>query len=137
MINASGICDSYHFALSIASDEAHTRERQRSKEDHVKFVIAYTSQAGSSAEDNVKSGEAAQKLLANWMPSPTATIHQWVQRCDGNGGFSVLETDNAADLLKDLATWSPWLKFELFPVLDVLDATVATQEAIETARSVL
>jgi hypothetical protein len=103
----------------------------------MKFVIAYTSQAGGSAEDNVKSAEAAQKLLANWIPSPSGVIHQWVSRVDGNGGFSVIETDNAADLLKDLSTWSPWLRFEVFPVLDIADAAGATQEAINTAASVL
>jgi hypothetical protein len=107
------------------------------KGEHMKFVIAYTSQAGGSAEDNIKSAEAAQKLLANWVPSPSGTIHQWVSRLDGNGGFSVIETDNASDLLKDLSTWSPWLRFELFPVIDILDGTVATQEAINTASSVL
>jgi hypothetical protein len=108
-----------------------------SEEVRMKFVLAYTANSGSSAAENVASGEAAQKLLANWTPSPSATIHQWVQRCDGNGGFSVIETDNAADLFKDLATWSPWIKFEVFPVLDILDAVPVQQEAIEAARSVL
>ena len=103
----------------------------------MKFVIAYTPHEGGSAADNLTSAESARKLLANWAPSPSATIHQWVQRCDGNGGFSVIEGDNATDLMKDLASWTPWLKFEVFPVLDVLEATVVTDEAIEVARSVI
>ena len=103
----------------------------------MKFVLAYTPHAGSSAADNLASAESAQKLLANWAPSPSGTIREWVTRVDGYGGFAVIDGDNPKELLKDLATWSPWLRFELFPVVDVLDATEPTQEAIEVARSVI
>jgi hypothetical protein len=103
----------------------------------MKFVLTYTQHSSGTAADNVASGEAAQKLLANWAPSPAATIHQWVSRCDGNGGFSVIETDNAGDLLKDLTTWSPWLEFQVFPVVDILDATPLVQDAINAAKAVV
>jgi hypothetical protein len=103
----------------------------------MKFVLAYTTREGSDAEDNLKSAESAQKLLANWTPSPNASISEWVQRCDGVGGFAVLETENAKDLYRDLATWSPWLKFDVYPVLDILDAAPLTEEAIHKAGSVL
>jgi hypothetical protein len=109
---------------------------QAIKGGRMKFVIAYTPHEGGTAADNLTSAESAQKLLANWVPAG-GTIHQWVQRCDGQGGFAVVDNDSAADLMKDLATWSPWLKFQLFPVVDVLDATVVNQEAIEVARSVI
>jgi hypothetical protein len=103
----------------------------------MKFVLAYTTRDGSTAEDNLKSAEAAQKLLVNWVPSPNANITEWVQRCDGTGGFAVLETENAKDLYRDLAVWSPWLKFEVHPVLDILDATPLTDEAIHIAAAAL
>lgn len=103
----------------------------------MKFVLSYTERSGGSAAENVAAGESAQKLLANWSPSPSATIHQWVSRCDGNGGFSVLETDNAGELLRDLTTWSPWLDFQVFPVVDILDATPLTAEALDLAKSVV
>ena len=103
----------------------------------MKFVLAYTPREGSDAEDNLKSLESSQKLLANWTPSPNATIREWVQRCDGDGGFAVIEGDNMKDLYRDLAVWSPWLKFQVYPVLDVLEATTLTEEAIHIAGSVL
>jgi len=103
----------------------------------MKFVLAYTQKSGGSAADNVAGGEAAQKLLSNWTPSAAATIHQWVQRCDGNGGFSVLETDNAAELYKDLMTWAAWIDFQVYPVLDILEASPITNEALSVARSVI
>ena len=103
----------------------------------MKFVLSYTLRAGGSVEERVTGGEAAQKLLANWAPSDTGTIHQWVQRCDGNGGFAVVENDNQADLFRDLAVWAPWLDFEVVPVLDIADATPIQSDALEKARSVL
>ena len=103
----------------------------------MKFVLAYTQRSAGSAADNVAAGQAAEKLLSNWTPSPQATMHEWVQRCDGNGGFAVLETDNAGELYKDLATWNPWLEFQVYPVLDILEATPITSEALSLAKSVV
>ena len=103
----------------------------------MKFVISYTMKSGGSVEERVAGGEAAQKLLANWTPSPSATIHQWVERCDGGGGFSVIETDNAKDLFKDLTTWSPWIDFQLYPVIDIVEGTALTDDALHLARSVV
>jgi Protein of unknown function (DUF3303) len=103
----------------------------------MKFVLSYKLRAGGSIEERVTGGEAAQKLLANWAPSDKATIHQWVQRCDGTGGFAVLENDDQAELFRDLAVWAPWLDFEVIPVLDIADATPIQQDALEKARSVL
>ena len=103
----------------------------------MKFVLQYTDRSGGSVANNLAAAESAQKLLSNWTPNPAATIQQWVQRCDGTGGFAVLETDDAGALYKDLATWSPWIEFQVHPVLDILDATALTDEAIAIARSVL
>lgn len=103
----------------------------------MKFVLEYTDRVHGTVDDNIAAAESAQKLLSNWTPNPTATIHQWVQRCDGGGGFAVLETDDAGALYKDLAVWNPWIEFKVHPVLDILDATPLTDEAIATARSVI
>ena len=103
----------------------------------MKFVLSYTTRSGGSAAENAGSAEAAVKLLSNWAPSKAATLHQWVTRCDANGGFAVLETDNAADLYRDLATWTPWLEFQLHPVIDVQESTPLSQEAASVFRTVL
>jgi hypothetical protein len=110
--------------------------RQREGVD-MKIVLTYTARSGGNVADNVAAGMAAEKLLSNWTPSPQATVHEWVQRCDGNGGFAVLENDNAAELYKDLATWTPWLEFQVYPVLDILEATPITNEALAIAKSVV
>lgn len=96
----------------------------------MKFVLAYTMRDGGSATDRHEAAKAAQRLLANWQPSGAATIHEWMSRCDGNGGFSVIETDDGVELLKDLSTWGTYLEFTAYPVVDIGDATPATDAAI-------
>ncbi len=102
----------------------------------MKFVFTYTTQQGGSEADRHEAGKKAQQLLETWQPSDSASILQWVSRVDGNGGFSVIETDNAENILKDLATWSSFLDFQVYPVVDIADATPVTQAAL-AARSAL
>ena len=103
----------------------------------MKFVITYVERAGGSAAENVASGEAASKLLSNWTPSQAATIHQWVQRCDANGGFAVIETDNGGELFKDLATWTAFSEFHVYPVVDMMDAPALMEQALGIVKSVV
>jgi Protein of unknown function (DUF3303) len=103
----------------------------------VKFVLTYTVRPGASASENVESAKASMKLLSSWSPSPSYTIHQWVERCDGNGGFAVTEGDDPGQMYKDLSTWTPWLEFQLYPVIDILESTPLAEEAIAIAQSVL
>jgi hypothetical protein len=103
----------------------------------MKFALAWTNRQGGSPADNVGAMDASVKLLASWQPNPDHEIHQWVQRCDGDGGFCVLDTDNAAALYKDLAAWGPWIDFRVYPVLDIGESTPLMAEAAATARSVI
>ena len=102
----------------------------------MKFVLAFTNRNGGSGEDAEEGQERAMKLLAKFQPSESATIHQWVTRCDGGGGFSVLETDNAENLLHDLSIWSPYIDFQVYPVVDVIEASALQQAAIDFRKSV-
>jgi Protein of unknown function (DUF3303) len=102
----------------------------------VKFVLAYTLQPGGSEVERFEAGKRAQALLSKWQPSESASIREWVARCDGNGGFSVIETDSATDLLKDLTTWSSFLEFSVYPVVDIAEATAVTDQAIAVRESV-
>ena len=101
----------------------------------MKFVVAYKLRDGGSLEERVHSGDVAQKLLANW--TPKATIHQWVQRADGNGGFAISEADDAATIFKDLSVWGPWLEFDVTPVIDIIESIPLQQEALDTVHGVL
>jgi hypothetical protein len=102
----------------------------------MKFVLTYTTHSGGSEADRHAGAKKAQQLLESWQPSDPGSIQQWVSRVDGNGGFSVIETDSAEDLLKDLATWSTFLDFQVYPVIDIGEATPITQAALD-ARAAL
>lgn len=101
----------------------------------MKFVLAYRTRQGSDAQANLASAQAAQKLLANWAPHRPAGIQQWVQRVDGSGGYAVIETDDAHGLLGDMATWAPWLTFEIVPVVDIGEASGIEQDAQSRAAA--
>jgi hypothetical protein len=101
----------------------------------MKFVLMFTTRGGGSEVERFEAGKRAQALLSKWQPSPAATMREWVSRCDGNGGFVVLETENATDLLKDLTMWSSFLEFHVYPVVDVVEASAATAEAIAVRES--
>ena len=94
----------------------------------MKFVLAFTVRGGGSVAEREDAEKRSMQILAKFQPS--AEITTWVQRVDGRGGFAVFETDDAAALTKDIAIWAPLLDFELHPVLDVMDAAAAGQEAI-------
>ncbi len=75
-----------------------------------------------------RTGVRILEVLAKWSPPESWTIHQWVTRIDGNGGFAVIETDDAASIALALTKFTPYLDFQVFPVLD-FEAGVAVLTA--------
>ena len=94
----------------------------------MKFVVQWTARPGQTIAD----GENSMKVFSKWTPDPSVTFHQFVTRADGQGGFAVLETDDARHLLRDAGLFSPWLEFSAYPVVDMLDAAPIQQEILDT-----
>lgn len=97
----------------------------------MKYVLTFTPREAGSVAEREHAARRSQQLLEAWQPSETATIHQWVNRVDGNGGFAVVEGDDPGELLQDLAVWTPILEFEVYPVLDLQDAVPRQQAALD------
>jgi|SRR5689334_8401951 uncharacterized protein DUF3303 len=97
----------------------------------MKYVVTTTPRAGGSGKDNEESQRRVLELLSKFQPSPSATIHQWVTRLDGGGGFVVGETDNPDDLLEVTAIFSPYFDYQIYPVVDFAGSIPAFQRAIE------
>jgi Protein of unknown function (DUF3303) len=96
----------------------------------MKYVVSWT--------DRAVSVEESKKLLAAfaaWKPA-AANILQFVARIDNGGGWSIVETDDPANLLRDTTKFSPWLDFTIYPVIDVQDAVPVFNEAVEFIESV-
>lgn len=48
----------------------------------------------------------------------------------------MIETDNAENLLHDLSIWSPYIDFQIHPVVDVMEAAAIQQKAIDFRKSI-
>jgi Protein of unknown function (DUF3303) len=97
----------------------------------MKYVVIATPRAGGAGKDNEESQRRALELLLKWQPPASTTIHQWVTRLDGGGGFAVAETDNPDDILEITALFSPYFEYQIYPVVDFAGAVPAFQRAIE------
>jgi hypothetical protein len=100
----------------------------------MKYVLTWRNRPGGSAEENLASTRRSLEVFAKW--SPSTTIHQFVARVDGVGGFAVGETDDLAALARDCAVFTPFLDLEVYPVLDVAQGVEALSSGLEFNRSV-
>ena len=75
-------------------------------------------------------------LLRQWKRPEGVTIHQWVVRAGGSGGYAVIETDDLAAVHEATRVFSG-LNFTIEPVLDIDVALAATGQAIEWRDSVV
>lgn len=102
----------------------------------MKYVITWTPRPGGSAIDNEASSFRFLELMRHWSPSPDSTIHQFVLRIDGDGGFAVLESDNAATVARTLYKFSPHFQYTTYPVVDFDEGRQIADEAEAFHKSV-
>jgi hypothetical protein len=102
----------------------------------MKYVMTWTPRLGGSVEENEAAARRGLELFSKWQQPAGTTFHQFVARVDGAGGFAVVETDSAADLLDGTAKFSPLNKFQLYPVVDIADWAQAAQEGVEYRESI-
>jgi Protein of unknown function (DUF3303) len=95
----------------------------------MKFVLAWKTRPGGSAQENLAATKRSLEVFSKWQPS--TTVHQFVSRADAQGGFAVGETDDAAALARDCAIFSPYLDFEIYPVVDVQEGSAILTAAVD------
>jgi uncharacterized protein DUF3303 len=88
----------------------------------MKFVLSWTALRGTSAKTRRRELRRSLDGFVRWLPPNNLTFREFVVRADGGGGFAVVETDAAADLLDGVARFSPWFEFEVFAVVEIADA---------------
>ena len=64
------------------------------------------------------------------------TIHSWVERTDGGGGFGLVETDDPKALAVGPALFSPFGAFHTYPVLQHDEAVAELAEAVALRESI-
>lgn len=98
----------------------------------MKYLVSWETRG----EMTVERAQRMMTVFGKWAPDASVTFHQFVERVDGRGGYAVVETDNAVALVRDAALFSEFLDFTYTPVVDVLDAVGAQQEALATLESI-
>jgi Protein of unknown function (DUF3303) len=99
----------------------------------MKYVVSWVTRDTGNPEEAAKRSLAA---FSKWTPSPNSTFHQFVQRVDGEGGFAFVESDNPEDILRDVSKFTPWIKYEILPVIDMAAGATIGAEAIEYRDSI-
>jgi hypothetical protein len=102
----------------------------------MKYVIAWTSRLTGSAKENEEAARRGLAVFSKWTPPASTTIHQFVGRLDGEGGFAVMETDNPANLLDSAAKFTPFNQFQIYPVVDVAEWAQTVRSGVEFRESI-
>jgi hypothetical protein len=102
----------------------------------MKYVISWTPRRGGSAAENEASAARGLEITRNWTPPPGITIHQFVLRIDGQGGFAVADSDHPADIARDLLKFSGVDEYTVYPVIDFDEGVRVAGEAVEFLKSI-
>ena len=102
----------------------------------MKYVITWKPRFGGSAAENEASAARTLEVYSKWAPDPDVTIHQFVVRADGEGGFAVTESDNPAAGVLGIFKLSPFVEYTVYPVLDIAEGAAVGAEAVEWRKSI-
>ena len=98
----------------------------------MKYVVAWETRADVSEDAQARS----LHVFSKWAPAEGTTYLQFVGRVDGRGGFAVAETDDIALVARDLAIFSAFFDFSVYPVLDIQESARIGGEAVEFRHGV-
>jgi hypothetical protein len=86
-----------------------------------------------------QSEEAERRSLdvfQQWQPPAGADFQGFYGFADGSGGVAIVEVDSAATLTRTTAPWTPWLAFQVTPIVPIEEATAIGNEAVSFRASV-
>ena len=102
----------------------------------MKYVIGWKRKRHGTMAEYEEGQRRALALLRQWKRPEAVTIHQWVVRAGGDGGYAVIETEELAAVHEATRVFSG-LNFSIEPVLDIDVALAAAGQALEWRDSVV
>ena len=96
----------------------------------MKYVVTWVIRPNITEESTARS----LQVFGKW--TPTGTFTEFLGRVDGEGGFAVVEADDAAVIAKDVAPFVAWFEFAVHPVLEIADTAAIDTEALAFVASV-
>ena len=77
------------------------------------------------------------EVFAKWQPPAGADFSKgFYGFADGSGGVALIEVDSAATLQRTTDPWTPWLRFEVTPIVPIEESTQIANEALAFRDSV-
>jgi len=97
----------------------------------MRFLITWTlNETAASEADQTR----ILALFSKWEP-PTP-LQEWSGFADGSGGVGLVETDDAEVLAAMTEVWTPWLTFDIKPLVPIERTAAAIAEAAAFRASV-
>ena len=76
------------------------------------------------------------EVFRNWQPPAGAEFQGFYGFVDGTGGVAIIEADSAATVARTTAPWTPWLAFQVTPIIPIEEAVAIAGEAVGFRDSV-
>jgi hypothetical protein len=76
------------------------------------------------------------EVFSRWQPPAGAEFQGFYGFADGSGGVAIIEADSAASLARTVAPWTPWLAFDVTPIVPVEESSAIAGEAMAFRDSV-
>jgi hypothetical protein len=96
------------------------------------FAIKYGPSDNQTEEDRRR----VRRLFVAWEP-PTGVELQAHYHLVSGGGFLVVDTESATAIYESLEPFKPMVRFDVEPVVNVIEAIAASMDVEEWAESVL
>src|SRR4051794_32416697 len=96
------------------------------KECAMKYVITWENRPSATEETVARS----LAVFSKWAPNEGSHFKEFLGRVDGRGGFAVVETDDPGTIARDVAAFSGFFDFTVYPVQEVADTAAAGMEGV-------
>jgi Domain of unknown function (DUF3303) len=97
----------------------------------MKYVLTWELRPNYSEDQDERSLE----VFGRWSPAEGANFLEFVARVDGRGGFAVVETEDVTLIARDVAIFTAFFDFNVYPVIDVRESAQIAGDAVEFRRS--
>ncbi|MFN8187719.1 MAG: DUF3303 family protein [Gaiellales bacterium] len=75
-------------------------------------------------------------VFSRWQPPAEAQFQGFYGFADGTGGVALIEVDSAQTLARVTAPWTPWLAFEVTPIIPIEESSAIGAEGMAFRDSV-